>query len=894
MKAGNGRILYEFVFWGIVGAIAYVNRGFYKTIQDTLTPIFLAYTTVAIVLLMGTLIVLLNYLHEAIATTVIDVCDKLKGNYPADTDIGNSPSKIQRTARQLERKGNYQSAGEAYESLELWRDAALVYERGNLYGRAANAWQSAENIGKAIELYEKVGDFEAAGSLCLVEGLRDRATRNFKIAADQCLEHNQFKAAADFYERAQDYDKAGGIFELAHMPDRALSCYDKAGNKDKILELIRQTHPSEYHTRGQEFTSLIQRSAETLLQNGHGEEAARILEDCHALTRAAEVYASCKMWERSAELYLKSDQPNMAEQMIANIEEKRIAAEISARLAMGKGDWQAAGELYEQAGKQAPAIEAYKKIRDFNAAARIYESMGRFIMAGEMYSSSKNFSAAANAYAKAYDWRNAAECFEKINDLAQAVEAYANAGNFLKAGTLALMMTDYARAVEYLQRIPQAAPNFKTATAFLATAFYYQQQYDMSFELFSRVMDELPLNRDTLPAYYAYALNLESDDPQKSLGLLRQILGTDVHYSDVSDRVQKLEKTIAAMPKSSGAKTPVPSLWAKSVKEPASLLHGMSAADRSAAHSNRLAESMSMNGRSFENEEPFHPPTSPADNSFEKSLLNGRYQIEKKASQYGRVSDHLAHDTVSGLQVVVRIFPRPTDQVAYTSTMNLLSAVSHLSHSAIAKVETYGEIESNIYTVTALTSGQNLRQWIRNRGPLSVPEIRQIMGQLLEALDYAHSNDVCHLNLRPEVVIVDQTSEPRMCLTGFGAPVRQPQSTEPVYLTMPDSDPQYLAPEQIIGTDVDCRTDIYAFGLLLFFVLTGRTPFEVKRINDTQEIARMQVQVSLPRPSTIRATLPSAVDEVFLKCVNKSALSRYQSVSELLGDLRGIQTNAIT
>lgn len=898
MRGSNGRLLYEIIFWGIVGALVYFYRNLYKTTEDLLNPYFQAYTIVAMLFLCGMLLMLVNYLGEAIAATAIAIYNQTSGDNRLGSETGMLPVKIQRNARRLERKGKYQAAGETYESLELWKEAAMVYERGNYVGRAANAWHQAENFGKAIEYYEKDCNFSAAGDLCLAEGLQDRATRNFRIAADQCLEHNQFKAAANFYERAQDYNKAGGIFENVHAPDRALGCYDKAGNKDKIFQLLKQTHTSEYHSRGQEFTSLVQRSAETLLQHGYSAEAARILEDCHALTRAAEVYAGCKLWEKAAELYIRADQPHMAEQMIPNIEEKRKASEMSARLAFGKGDWKAAGDLYEQAGKQSQAIDAYKKAREFNSAARIYEAMGRFIMAGEMYSSSKNFAAAANAYAKAYDWRNAAECFEASSDMTQAVEAYANAGNYLKAGTLALKMTDYPRAVEYLQRIPPAAPDFTMATAFLATAFYYQRQNDMSNELFIAVMDDLPLNRDTLPAYYAYARDLESDNPKKSLGLFRQILGIDIHYCDVSDRVQKLEAIITSIPTGNPGKTPTSPPWAKLVNTETPLPHGMSAVNRSASLSGRLIESLSM-GTDTVNTAKAAPVVSTINTPLPRTLLkmdalfDGRYQIKSETCQYGRVTDHLAVDTLSGQQVTVRTFPVPNEPVAYTSTMNLLSVASRLTHSAIAKVENYGEYKSHIYTVTALTPGQNLQQWIRNRGPLSVKETRMVMGQLLEALDYAHSQDVCHLNLRPEVVIVNSGPEIRTTLTGFGAPVRQPQSTEPVYLTMPDSDPQYLAPEQIIGTDVDCRTDIYAFGLLLFFVLTGRTPFEVKRINDTQEIARMQVQVSLPRPSTIRATLPSIVDEVFLKCVNKSALSRYQTVSDLLGDLRGIQISPV-
>ncbi len=900
MKATNGRLLYELLFWGIIGAVAYFYRGMYDAALLWLTPLLQAYTTVGMILLGVGLFFLTMYLREAIAATAIGLLNHGTGGHSSKLGSSAPASSIRRTARRFERQKNFQAAGEAYESLEQWQDAARVYERGNLYGRAANAWRQLENAGKAIELYEKEGNFEAAADICMAEGLKDRAVRNFRTAGNECLQNNQFKSAASFYERAEDFDKAGGIFEQAHKPDCALACYQKAGNKDKLLELVFKMHPSEYHTRGAEFTRLVQKSAETLLLAGHAIEAAQILEDCNAVTRAAEVYASCKVWDKSAELYLKAAQPQLAEQMISNIEDRTVAAEISARLAVSKGDWKAAGELYEQAGKQSQAIDAFKKSKDFGEAARIYEFMGRFIMAGEMYSSCKNFPAAANAYAKAYDWRNAAECFEESGDLAHAVEAYANAGSYLKAGTIALKMTDNARAVEYLQRVPPASPDFIKATAFLAAAFYYQQQHDMAYELFNRVMDDLPISRDNLLAYYAYARSLETDNPKKSLGLLRQILGVDVHYSDVADRVVKLEKIVTSMSVGASGKTPSPppiSIKRRALT-PFNPSHSVNQLSYNVRRSNGIAITSNSAG-----DFPIKPQQQSGEtgqlsaHSLAKGTLwEARYRIESETVPYGRVSDHMAVDTVSGGRVTVRTFPRPEDETAYSATMNLLSAVTHLRHKSIATVLQHGEAGNVIYTVAPLPDGINLRQWIKNKGPMSVTQTRQIMGQLLEALEYAHSQDICHLNLRPEVVMIrqDMDSETNLCLSGFGAPVRQPQNTEPVYLTIPDQDPQYLAPEQIIGTDVDSRTDVYAFGLLLFFVLTGRTPFDVKRVNDTQEIARMQVQVSLPRPSAIRATLPSILDEVFLRCVNKSPLSRYQSVSELLADMQGVHSNVVS
>jgi tetratricopeptide (TPR) repeat protein len=271
-----------------------------------LSPVFQAYTDVALFLIGIALFLLVIYLREAIANTFVAVGQQFSGESPLNYERGNLQKNIQRSARRLERKGDFQGAGEAYESLELWRDAAAVYERGNLYGRAATSWQMAGNTGKAIEYNEKDGNYEAAGQLCLAEGLQDRAAKNFRIAADQHLEANQFGSAAEFYEKAHDYDKAALIFEQAHKPDRALNCYEKSNNVEKVLDIIRLIPVADYHRRGPDFTRLVQRCAEQLTNNGFATEGAKILEETQDLIRAAEIYGSCKMWEKSAELYLKS------------------------------------------------------------------------------------------------------------------------------------------------------------------------------------------------------------------------------------------------------------------------------------------------------------------------------------------------------------------------------------------------------------------------------------------------------------------------------------------------------------------------------------------------------------------------------------------------------------
>lgn len=882
MKSTRGRALYELIFWGIVLSVGYFNRGLYKTVETAIAPTLQAYTEVGMILICLVLFILVLYLREAIANTFVYTLNSVSGGSPLNYEKGDLHGNIQRSVRRLEKKGDYQAGGDAYESLEMWGEAAKVYERGNLWGKAANAWQQEGNNGKAIELYEKDGNYEAAAKICAREGLQDRACKNYRMAGDNFLQANQFAAAASMYENSNDFNKAGGIYEQAHKLDKALHCYERAGNTEKLLTVIREIPTTDYHRRGSDFTKLIERTAEALANNGFLKEAATILEDCSNMVRAAEIYAKCGDWTKCAELYIKAERYELATPAINNIEDKKLAADLGAKLAMNNSDWQTAGEKYEEAGKHNQAIDAYKKARNFDAAARVYESMGRYIMAGEMYSSGKNLSAAANVYAKAYDWRNAADCFEACGDNAQAIEAYANAGNYLKAGILAIKQTDYARAIEYLQRIPPSSPDFHIATGFLATAFYYQAQCDMSHELFSRVMDTMPLNKDTIPVYYAYARNLESDEPKKSLGLFRQILGVDIHYSDVTDRAQRLEQIVTSMTSNYGNNTPIPTINSNLFKQAP-----LSTVTPPPSQSSHTASSTAKT-----NVSTFESNATSAATQDAAMLLAGRYKLNEQINQAGRMADYYALDTQTQRSVVVRTFPKPAGEAALSNTLRSLSSVSHLSHPGISSVIHHGETDGGkLFCVYDQVKASNLRQWVRSSGPLSVSDLRTFAAQFFGILSYVHSQNLYHLNLRPDVIYVKDRID-QLVISGFGYPSRSDDNNESVYSTVPDSDPQYLAPEQIIGGAIDERTDIYASGLILFFLLTGRTPFEVKRVNDTHEIARMQVQAALTRPSSIRATLPSAVDDIFLKCVSKSSDNRYRTVQELLSDINSLQTQS--
>jgi serine/threonine-protein kinase len=218
--------------------------------------------------------------------------------------------------------------------------------------------------------------------------------------------------------------------------------------------------------------------------------------------------------------------------------------------------------------------------------------------------------------------------------------------------------------------------------------------------------------------------------------------------------------------------------------------------------------------------------------------------------------------------------------------------IARLSHPNIVTIYDSGHMEDLYYIAMEYVQGEDLKVLVKRKGPLSLEEVRQIMRHVCSALDYAHSQQVLHRDIKPGNVILRPTTDVKVVDFGLAkilsdAQARDPEPNDDSQRTLIGT-PQYMAPEQILAGAVDQRTDIYSLGLTLFYLLTGRTPFDVKKVTDPLEVSRMQVHSGFPRPSTLRATLPRKVDEVFLKCTQKSPDERYQSVADFVEDFQKV------
>ncbi len=217
-------------------------------------------------------------------------------------------------------------------------------------------------------------------------------------------------------------------------------------------------------------------------------------------------------------------------------------------------------------------------------------------------------------------------------------------------------------------------------------------------------------------------------------------------------------------------------------------------------------------------------------------------------------------------------------------------AASRLNHPNSVGVIDFGKNGNQLYLVMEFLRGKDLARVAYEEGPLSFKRIVDVMAQVLAALAEAHHLGIIHRDLKPEnVMLVPMRSGGDFVkVVDFGlAKVKETQQTTGI--TSPGivcGTPDYMAPEQGRGDPIDARSDLYACGVILFQLLTGRLPFEAE---SPTQVVLMHLSIPAPDPSVIapERDIPEGLVEVTLKALEKDANKRFQTADEFAQALRG-------
>lgn len=264
----------------------------------------------------------------------------------------------------------------------------------------------------------------------------------------------------------------------------------------------------------------------------------------------------------------------------------------------------------------------------------------------------------------------------------------------------------------------------------------------------------------------------------------------------------------------------------------------------------------------------------------------GTCTLQKLIGQGGMGAVFLAQQSRPKRQVAVKVLlpmiPLNPDQLAafLERFRRETDAAAALEHPNIMPVHEYGEYGGLAYLVMPYISGGTLRDVLEREGPLPLAKVANYLEQLAAAIDSAHDHGVIHRDIKPANILV--TSEGRLLLGDFGLVkiIAEGQSAL-VRLTgagAPVGTPDYMAPEQVIGDDVDTRADLYSLGILLFQLVTGTTPF---RGETPMQIAAQHLRLPPPSPLMLRPDLPIRAEQIIQRAMAKKPSDRYLRAKDL-------------
>ncbi|RIL05454.1 MAG: hypothetical protein DCC71_10445 [Proteobacteria bacterium] len=737
-----------------------------------------------------------------------------------------SARKVERSAHALAKKGHPLEAADICFENGLLDAAAQYYVDAGEWVRAAEIRHDQNRFLEAAELHLKAGDHETAGSIYASQGEHRRA-------ADCFHEAGRMTVAGELFEKCGDFRRAGVCFREAGFDRQAAKAFIRCQSwKDAaesleavILEERTRTGAGQNPQQLRELQTLVLQAGKLYDQAGELEKAETVLEKGGCAVAAAEIALRRGRFAKAAELFLEGGQPVRAAEVLQQNGEEQEAARILGEYHRSRGEDHEAAHYLEQAGEFFEAGDVHRKLQDFSRAGQAYEKAGDRAQAAEMFRLGGNASRAALNFEKIGRWEEAAECWHEAADEPRRALALVEARKLLQAGEVYRQQGLADEAIKVLQQIPAGSADFAQASAILGGIFQSRGQLGLAVMKLKQAIGTGAIERATLPLHYTLATVHEANgELREALEVYERILACDYHYEDVEQRLARLRTRIASQSREDGA----------------------------AAAGDEL---------------PAAARTQPS-----------RYQVIGELGRGGMGIVYKAKDTVLDRLVAYKVLPDALKEnpQALKNFLREAKSAAQLNHPNIVTVYDAGEQDGRYYIAMEFVDGNTLKEIVRRRGAIASGGVLHVLVQMCEALAYAHDKKIVHRDIKTANAMWTRDRKAKIMDFGLAKIVEEVRN----HTTLVSGTPYYMSPEQTLGRNVDYRTDIYSLGVTIFELATGRLPFT------EGNIPYHHVHSPPPDVRDVKADVPELLAGIVARCLRKDPDQRYQSVREILAEVR--------
>lgn len=677
---------------------------------------------------------------------------------------------------------------------------------------------------EAADLYVSIDEprpaaklYEDCGAYAEAAGLHE-ALGDLKKAAELYKKAGKNSTAAELFEKTGDIAAAASHYEAAGLALKAAELCERSGNNMKAAELFERCALEEGTRKaGSRAGDYSLRSGRLYEKAGRKDLAIRAYMRAELNAEAAPLYESTGDLQKAAECYLKSDDFEKAAELFRKGGDLKRGGEILSRAAYRKGNVIDAARYAEEAGDLAGAAEMYREAGEFAKAARLYGSAGWFVDSGEMYVKEGDFGPASEAFAKGGKYLWAAEAADKAGTSGEPVaELYEKAEEYLESGKRYLDLGLPEKALSVLQKVGPDSDDYMAASVLIGGIFLDGGMLKLAREKFQKIIGSSPPGRANLDAFYYLALCCErSGEIGNAREIYDRILAEDYQFKDVAVRIEGLRDLPQSRPQ---------------------------AAEKS------------------EDEEK-----------------QRRYELMEEIGRGGMGIVYKAKDTLLDRVVAYKVLPQAlvSNPLHLEKFLKEARISAGLNHPNIVTIFDTGREGDSYYITMEFIEGKTIKEFLDAKKSFRVTDVLMLARQICRGLAYAHNKKIVHRDIKPANIMVNRQGGIK--IMDFGIAKVMEELTQEI--TSISGTPTYMSPEQIRGKDIDNQTDIYALGVMLFHLSTGRLPF----VEGDQMYHHLHT--APPSPKEIDPSLPDGICRIILKCIEKDKTKRYRKAEEILADI---------